>query len=75
MKKMHFFQAVLLICTMAIIHQARGQTGDPTFVRWVDTGEQMGHLDTSIQSYRHPAGRRSTWSQPFMSQMLLITAF
>ena len=57
MKKMHFFQAVLLICTMAIIHQAHGQTGDPAFVRWVDTGEQMGHLDTSIQSYRHPAGR------------------
>ena len=57
-EKNAFLQAVLLlICTMAIIHQARGQTGDPAFVRWVDTGEQMGHLDTSIQSYRHPAGR------------------
>ena len=56
MKKIHFVQAVLLICAMAIIHQAQGQTGDPAFVRWVDTGEQMGHLDTSIQSYRHPAG-------------------
>ena len=57
MKKIHFFKALLFICLMAIVHQALGQTGDPAFVRWVDTGDQMGHLDTSIQSYRHPAGR------------------
>lgn len=47
-----FAGGVLLLVATA----ASAADSDVTFMRFVKTGDREGHVDTAIQTYRHPAG-------------------
>ncbi len=56
MKPRPFFHAWLLITTIILPVDTAFAASDVSFMRFIETGTMMGHVDTAIQTYRHPSG-------------------
>ncbi|MDA0749195.1 MAG: hypothetical protein O2964_00625 [Verrucomicrobia bacterium] len=49
-------KSILWMSLVALLYCAEATGADVTFMRFVKTGDREGHVDTAIQTYRHPAG-------------------